>query len=183
METAISLSQLTTLFDIGSAASAGLQQLAESGDSAALLDEMTTIASASADQPLAPGASETSTIAFYSDDTSNLRLSFIRMLVNTNDAINCVRGIDISTMVFSESCSFSSIFYDSGTEANSETAETIPGPAGGGEGFNAGSDDVRDQVTAHSGVVGVADGLEDSDLTVMHRWDNPASGVIVTCIQ
>ena len=48
--------------------------------------------------------------------------------------------------------------WDSGTEANSETAATIPGPAGGGEGFNATRDD-SDTVSFHSGVISQDDGL------------------------
>jgi len=175
--------QAVTLFEIGNAASAGLELLAESGDNSQLLQETTTVTSVSAEQPLAPGASETLDIAFDSSDTSGLRLSFVSMLVNTNDAITAVMNIDVDTMTAGESRSFTSISYDSGTEANTETDLTIPGPAGGGEGFNAARDDIRDQVTAHPGVVGVADGLEDSALTAMHRWDNPVARVTLTRIQ
>ena len=42
--------------------------------------------------------------------------------------------------------------YDAGTEGNNELAGTIPGPADGGEGFNAARDDVN-VVSRHSGVV------------------------------
>ena len=175
--------QAVTLFDIGSAASAGLELLAESGDNSQLLQETATVDSVSAEQPLGPGASETWTIAFDSDDTSGLRLSFVSMLVNSNDAITAVMGIDIGSMAFGESRSFNSSSYDSGTEANTETAQSIPGPAGGGEGFNTTRDDIRDQVSAHPGVVGAADGLADSVLTAIHRWDNPVARVTLSRIQ
>ena len=69
--------------------------------------------------------------------------------------------------------------YDAGTEANSERAAGIPGPAAGGEGFNAVRDD-EDFVRGHSGVVSSQDGLDDSVLTGAHRWDNPVFSLVVT---
>ncbi|HFQ61119.1 MAG TPA: hypothetical protein ENK39_02315, partial [Epsilonproteobacteria bacterium] len=70
------------------------------------------------------------------------------------------------------------VTYDAGTEANSELASTIPGPAGGGEGFNAARDD-KDFVSVHEGVVTKDDGLSTSALTQMHKWDNPAASVSI----
>ena len=71
--------------------------------------------------------------------------------------------------------------YDSGTEADSETAATIPGPAtmGQGEGFNVARDDRADQVTMHPGVVTQDDGLPDSVLDSTHRFDNLVAKVTV----
>ena len=66
-----------------------------------------------------------------------------------------------------------SIAYDAGTEADSEEAATIPGPAGGGEGFNVARDDQADRVSMHSGVVSNNDGFATSNLTEQHRFDNP----------
>ena len=53
----------------------------------------------------------------------------------------------------------------------------IPGPAGGGEGFNANRDDEADRVSMHSGVVSQDDRLASSALTEQHRFDNPVARV------
>ena len=50
------------------------------------------------------------------------------------------------------------IAYDSGTEANSEAAGTIPGPVDGGQGFAPVRDDPVDRVLMHSGVLTAAGG-------------------------
>ena len=82
-------------------------------------------------------------------------------------------------MAVGDAVTLRAIAYDSGTEANTETAATIPGPAGGGEGFNAARDDIADQVAMHSGVVGQDDGFATSDLTGQHRFDNPVAQVTI----
>ena len=61
-----------------------------------------------------------------------------------------------------------------------EAPGTIPGPADGGEGFNAARDDDADRVSMHGGVVSAMDGLITSVLTEQHRFDNPVVGVSVT---
>ena len=72
--------------------------------------------------------------------------------------------------------------YDAGTEANSEAAGTIPGPADGGEGFNAERDDA-DTVSYHPGVVSSQDTLPDSVLMAEHRFDNPVARLIITRVE
>ena len=74
---------------------------------------------------------------------------------------------------------FDSIAYDAGTEADTELAAEIPGPVGGGEGFNAARDDQGDRVSMHSGVISQDDGLVTSDLTGQHRFDNPVVRVLI----
>jgi len=97
--------------------------------------------------------------------------------VNTNDAITGINGASIADLQPGESMTWRAIAYDAGTEANTELAAHIPGPAGGGEGFNAARDDVADRVAMHSGVVGQDDGNAASDLTGQHRFDNPVAEV------
>ena len=95
------------------------------------------------------------------------------MLVNTNDAFSGLNAMQVDNMAVGELISRTSIAYDAGTEADSEQATTIPGPAGGGEGFNAARDDQADRVSMHSGIVSRDDGFATSDLTEQHRFDNP----------
>ena len=72
--------------------------------------------------------------------------------------------------------------YDAGTEANSESSGTIPGPADGGEGFNSERNDSQ-IVSAHSGVVGQDDGLTQSVLNGNHKFDNPIMAITITRMQ
>jgi outer membrane lipoprotein SlyB len=101
------------------------------------------------------------------------------MLVNTNDAFSGLDAMPVDGMAVGDVLSIRSIAYDAGTEADSEQAATIPGPAGGGEGFNAVRDDQADQVSMHSGVVSGDDGFATSDLTEQHRFDNPIAHILI----
>ncbi len=171
------------VFQIGSPATAGLELLAEGGDNTDLLAEAdadsNAIASASGSDPIGPGNSETIAIEFLEADLSNARLSTSTMLVNTNDAITGINQLSLSGMSVGDVITQRGVAYDAGTEANTERAAHIPGPAGGGEGFNATRDDRADQVTMHIGVISQDDGLLTSDLTDQHRFDNPVIQVRV----
>jgi hypothetical protein len=82
--------------------------------------------------------------------------------------------VDVSALAEGDAWTGRAIVYDAGTEADTEAAGTIPGPADGGEGFNAARDDSDDRVTMHAGVVTQDDGLATSVLTSQHKFDNPA---------
>lgn len=175
------------LFTVGEAATMGLENLAEGGSNSELLAEaqndaavMTTVG---ADSPLAPGASASFSFSVDESDAVNLKVSVVTMLVNSNDAITAARNIDVSSLAVDESITLSTISYDSGTEANSEAAGTMPGPADSGEGFNAARDDIADQVRGHPGIISMDDGLSSSVLTQLHRWDNPVARVRITRTQ
>ena len=165
------------LWQLGSSASVALENLAESGDNSAVLAEPMVLASSSGAGVIMPGTSET--IAVSIEDTAPMMLSVATMLVNTNDAFTGINAMDVSSMAVDESISLTTRSYDAGTEKNSETMATIPGPAGGGEGFNAARDDV-DFVAMHAGVVSVDDGLMLSVLTQAHRFDNPTLSITIT---
>ncbi|MGI9274735.1 MAG: spondin domain-containing protein [Endozoicomonas sp.] len=173
------------MFSIGDAASSGLEVLAEGGDNSGLIDEASAagaFAHASGDSPVAPGATDTLTVTIDGSQQENAEISVVTMLVNTNDAFTGVSSIDVSGLGVGvdDSVTLYGVTYDSGTEANSEAAGTIPGPADGGEGFKSARDDIADQVTMHGGVVTVDDGLDSSVLTQQHKWDNPAVQVKIT---
>jgi len=172
------------LFSIGQPASEPLEQLAEGGSPAALATaaaaDQAVFAVTSGTAPIAPGASQTLTLVVKQSQVASLEFSIATMLVNTNDAFTGINGSNLSGLASGQSSTFNTASYDSGTEANSETAASIPGPAGGGEGFNAARDDLADRVTMHSGVVTQDDGLATSALTQQHRWDDPISRITIT---
>ncbi|MCV6038334.1 spondin domain-containing protein, partial [Escherichia coli] len=79
-------------------------------------------------------------------------LSLASMLVNTNDAFVGETGLSLKALAVGESYEMNMNVWDSGTELNDELAATIPGPAGGGEGFNSTRNDMNDAVAFHAGV-------------------------------
>ena len=169
------------VFTVGTAATVGLEQLAEGGDNSTLLAEAdadgAVMASASGAAPIGPAGVETITVTVLQSELAGLTISFNSMLVNTNDAITGLNAVPVGTFAVGDSTTLRSIAYDAGTEANTEAAIHIPGPAGGGEGFNAARDDVADRVAMHSGVVSQDDGFAMSDLSGQHRFDNPVAQV------
>ena len=68
-------------------------------------------------------------------------------------------------------------------QVRTETADTVPGPAAGGEGFNEIRDDIADIITMHPGVVSKQDGLSNSVLGAEHKFDNPVSKIVITRTQ
>ncbi len=176
-----------SLFTVGSPASDALELLAEGGDNGDLLSDASTSASvittASDTAPTGPGASTSLTITVEEDQTTGLELIATTMLVNSNDAFTALNNLNIANMAVGETRQVNTISYDSGTEANSEAAGSIPGPVDGGEGFNSARDDIADIVTMHSGVLTSDDGLSTSVLTDIHRWDNPIARISVTRTQ
>jgi hypothetical protein len=168
------------VFTVGAAASMPLERMAEGGDISGLIDAVDSFAETAGDAPIGPGASSTFTLALDTPPATDLELSVMTMLVNTNDAFTGLNGVSIADLEPGESRMFSTVAYDAGTENNTEAAGSLPGPADGGEGFNAVRDDLRDAVTMHPGVVTADDGLTGSVLDQSHRFDNPVARVRVT---
>ncbi|WNO08941.1 spondin domain-containing protein [Teredinibacter sp. KSP-S5-2] len=160
-------------WNIGEAATDGLETLAESGDPTEVIAEASNAISAkSSEAVLAPGDSLVLNISgLWQEDLS---LTLVSMLVNTNDAFAGANTLALSHLRVGEQFSYIAPIYDAGTERNTETAETIPGPAGGGEGLNRIRDDVANQVTMHPGVVSQDDGYAQSALDSSHRFDQGA---------
>jgi hypothetical protein len=168
----------------GDQASAGIERLAEAGDPSRFLDEALdnpgVLASAEDGSLIIPGNSNS--VEIRSRRHSDLRLSVATMLVNTNDAYTGMTDTLIGNLAVNESKIFYVPAYDAGTEANTETVATIPGPAGGGEGYNPIQDDIN-FVAVHQGVVTADDGLAGSALDESHRWDHPVAKITVTRIK
>lgn len=175
----------------GETSSTALEVLAEGGDNSAVLAEAEAaqqhIATASTDGPVPPSAiSPSVSLSVPADQLEDLRLSVISMLVHTNDAFTGTNAANVSGMAVGETRTMNGPTWDSGTEANSETRATMPGPDFGGEGFNAERDDPVDLVRFHQSVVtseSTEFGLATSDLQDQHRFLNPTSRITVTRIQ
>ncbi len=177
----------------GEPASIALEMLAEGGSNIDVLGEAASasqhLASGSTSGPVPPLAlSEAVALTVPVDQLDDVRLSVITMLVHTNDAFTGVNATDISNMEVGQSRVFTGPTWDSGTELNDESGSNMPGPAFGGEGFNAARDDLFDRVHFHTGVVtsnsvDVESGSAESDLTDRFRFDNPTSRIIVSRVE
>ena len=164
------------LFSVGAPVSVGFEDMAEGGDNTALLAEAdadsVVMVTESGAAPIGPAGSETVTVTMLESELPGLRISVGTMLVNTNDAFTGLNAMSVESMAVGDVITVLGVAYDAGTEADTESAATIPGPAGG-EGFNAARDDQADRVSMHSGVVSQDDGFATSDLSEQYRFDNP----------
>ncbi len=171
-------------WDIGRSASPGLERLAEGGDPTDFLAEASgnadVLVTGTGSGVIGPGA--TDNVSLTTVSSQGLQLTCATMLVNTNDAFTGISGLAIGDLAVGERRRIYARPYDAGTEGNTETASTIPGPAGGGEGYNAERTD-RDFISAHSGVVTQDDGLVTSALDESHRFLSPVAEIVVTRIR
>lgn len=166
------------IFQVGAEASVELESLAEGGDNTPLIETMQSDVHVS-DVVSGSGLilpAHSASLSIEGEQGNCLTLA--GMLVNTNDAFVGAHCIDLSALAKGEHLHIGLVAYDAGTELNSESAATIPGPAGGGEGFNAARDD-NNIVTVHHGVITQDEGLSSSALTQEHRWDNPVAMVMI----
>ena len=172
------------VFSLGMPATPGLEVLAEGGDNSMLLAEADTAGAFRTETVgggvVPPGEQVELTLQFNDATVAQLNMSLVSMLVNTNDAFTAANSLDLTGLAAGESLVRRVIAYDAGTEADTEGAGTIPGPAVGGEGFNADRDDDADRVSMHAGVISAMDGLLDSVLDEQHRFDNPVARIVIT---
>lgn len=160
------------LFRVGEAAIPELAELAEDGSPAALkglLDSLPSVQStAAAGGPVMPG--ESVTIEIEAGFPFN-RISAVGMLITTNDAFFALNGAPRPPARNGFS-SHRVPAYDSGSEANTESCDHIPGPpcGNGGVRVTAGSEGF---VYIHSGIQGVGDVTPEND------WRNPVAQITI----
>ncbi len=164
---------------LGETSSVPLEVLAESGDNTQLLEDTLLLTSSSGEAPLMPGNSYSSELTTTSTD---VMLTIVSMLVNTNDAFTGLNQHDLSDYDVGDWKTVNLSVYDSGTEANNEVADSIPGPATMGTGFDAMRDDLN-LVTMHAGVVSSDDGLMSSALDQSHKFDSIVARVTIERIK
>lgn len=169
-----------SLWSVGSDASSALENMAEGGSNTELLALFKGYdVAVSGSSAIAPGRNELLTIS--ANQSHATQLSFSSMLVNTNDAFSGLNAVDISNLEVGVSMTYNLPVYDAGTEANSEAAGSIPGPADGGEGYNVVRDDVMNKVTRHPGLVTQADDAA-SVLLPEHRISGNVGRLVITRI-
>ena len=169
------------VFELGEAASEGLQQIAENGNNdplVAVLDGSDAVVDyAVGDGPVLPGESITISVDAASGDL----LSVVFMLICTNDGFS---GVDSWALPASGSESVDAGAYDAGTETNTEDfADMVPpcqrliGVSSDDEGTGESNPDLAEGgvITMHAGVQG------GTDLTVAdHGWTDPVARITVS---
>jgi hypothetical protein len=179
------------LFKTGTEASASLQAMAEGGNIAGLVADLSDEDAGIVENPagglLAPGAN---TVTTLTTDAGNDSLSIVAMILPTNDGFIALNNWKVPTTAGTYKVTLNA--YDAGTEANDEIVNGAgaPGEAGipGDPGANSGTGatgvnaEIEGFVHIHRGVLGDTDstaGVSDLDAT-KHRWLNPIATAIIT---
>jgi hypothetical protein len=169
-----------SLFELGAPASAGLELLAEAGDTSGAAGELTAQGSHVGDvqtipAPLEPGHSVSMRLT---GRPFQHYFTLAAMLIPTNDtfvSLNRVRLPRWGRRVYT------ALAYDAGSEANDQNCAHIPGPRCGGEGFSPGPNE------GDEGYVYVSNGfhdLEDSEEAevlgpFVYDWRNPVARIVI----
>jgi hypothetical protein len=183
-------------FDVGGAASVGVQQIAENGNGGPLLAELGASKHVSdsletTTGPLVPagtpgGATFDDSVTFeIAAAPGSNRLSFVSMLICTNDGFTGADGVKLPNKV-GKIVTRAFAAYDAGTETNTEDlADMVPPcqgligvPDDGGAPGTGMSDPALAEggvIHHHAGIVGGADLL-----TAVHGWDTSLPVSMIT---
>ena len=157
------------LFSPGDPAIPELVALAEDGPTADLLALLETLPevhdSTAATGVILPGESDV--LEIYIKGKFN-RVGAVGMLATSNDAFFGIQGVKAQ---IKEARTVDAIAYDAGSEANSESCTTIPGPPCGNP-FVRDTADAEGFVHIHSGIHGIG----DLDLST-NDWRNPVARI------
>jgi Spondin_N len=173
------------IFKVGREASFGLKEIAENGNNVPLLDALgddprVSEAVEAPGGPLVPPGNPGS--ADFDDrtkftigaDDETRRLSFVMMLICTNDGFTGVNGLKLPSKV-GDKVTMRTAAYDSGTEVNTEDFVDIVPPCQGLIGVSSGEPGtgVSNPALFEGGVIAHHAGIKGgSDLVpAIHGWD------------
>lgn len=185
-----------SLFSVGEPASTGIQQIAENGNSAPLVDMLAgnryvydvqqgTFPLVPAGTPGSSSFPATATYTITAGDAAKY-LSIATMLVCTNDGFTGVNSLPIPGRV-GRSITVYSAGYDAGTEINTEDFVDLVPPCQGLIGVT--SDDpgtgMSNPALAEGGVVAMHTGIQGGvDLVpAVHGWTDPVVMITITRVQ
>ncbi len=162
------------IFEMGEAASPGLQTVAETGNPTTLLAELNASpyvynASVLASAPLMPGTRLTATF----DAPAGSLISLAAMLGCTNDGFVGLNSVALGSGIDAMANS-----YDAGTEVNTESAADLTGLCGSAGPVTfvglGGHVDENGVVMSHPGIQGIG------VLTSAHSWTDPVARIQIT---
>jgi Spondin_N len=183
------------VFEVGQPASVGVREIAENGNSAPLLafleadplDQFGGFAESTTGPLVPPGVpgdamfDQSATVTVSADPRMD-RVSFVSMLICTNDGFTGVDGIHLPSKV-GRSFTARTNAYDAFTELNTEDYAHIVPPCQGLIGDTSGEPGtaVSDPALAEGGVITHHAGIQGgSDLKPeLHGWEDPVASIEV----
>jgi hypothetical protein len=183
------------VFDVGQPGSVGVREIAENGNSAPLLaflgtdplDQFSGFAESTTGPLVPPGVpgdemfDQSATVTVEGDRKAR-RLSFVSMLICTNDGFTGVDGLNLPSKV-GKSESGQTNSYDAGTERNTEDYADMVPPCQALIGDSSGEPgtDVSDPALAEGGVISHHAGIQGgADLEPsLHGWKDPVATIEV----
>lgn len=187
----------TGMFTVGNPASFELKEIAENGNLGPMMDALEAdkhvdefvVAPSGSPPPLAPG---NSVVVEISGDRGRKYLSFVSMLICTNDGFTGVDSLRLPKRV-DDAVVVETDGYDAGTEVNTEDFADIVPPCQGLNGVSSDDDGTgtSDPTLAENGVIHHHAGINadddtdpddsDDDLTeAAHGWTDPVGRVSIT---
>ncbi len=170
-------------FELGKAASLGVEILAEAGDTTPLTEVLNASGVASGVETIGGllGPGQTVSLQFEADPSHRF-FSMAAMLIPTNDTFVALNRVRLPRW---GSTTRTALAYDAGTEANDQNCLSMPGPRCGGEGHSPGPN-VGDE-----GFVYVSNGFhnlpaaEEGEVLgpLVYDWRNPVAQVVVRRIR
>lgn len=177
----------TGMFSVGDPASEGVKEIAENGNLGPMQEALGTdrhvdevVVAVSSLGPLAPGNSVTVNV---SGDRGRKYLSFVNMLICTNDGFTGVDTLRLPKRV-GDTVTMETNAYDAGTEENTEDFADLVPPCQALNGVSSGDagTGTSDPDLAEGGVIHPHEGVQGGeDLTSAdHGWTDPVGRVTVT---
>ena len=184
------------VFEVGDAASEGVERIAENGDFSVLVSALEDVnqvfgvgvASRTSDGQIGPILDDaTASVEIQGPAGNGLRLSLVSMLGCTNDGFTGLDAVELPERV-GETVTYMSDGYDAGTEQNNEAKGYLapgcvqlttgePGGSGGDQPAVAEDDVIRH----HPGLSSMTDG--DDILGEQHQWTNPVATIEIERIK
>ena len=187
--------QKHAVFDVGQPASVGVREIAENGNSAPLLafldadplNQFGAFGESSTGPLVPPGVpgdgmfDQSATLSLESDNRAK-RLSWVSMLICTNDGFTGVDGLKLPGKV-GKSTTAQTNSYDAGTERNTEDYADIVPPCQGLIGDSSGEPGTGvsnpalaegEVIRHHPGIQGGADLKPE-----LHGWEDPVATIEV----
>ena len=189
---AIHKPEMNPLFTLGEPSSEGIWRIAEGGDTSVLVPELSADpdvydVQVAVEDPGNPGPYPPGHSVSVILDSGNARggrsLSVAGMLGSTNDAFFAINGQPLPDLPPFFKRVWTEVFYaeayDAGTEVNSETCDTVPGPPCNNGNNDRDTENAEGYVYVHSGIHGVNGGPPAGLDAGTSDWRNPVARITV----
>jgi hypothetical protein len=184
---AIHNGRMDPIFTVGEPSSEGIWRIAEGGDTSVLAPQLSADSNVYdvmvSDGPFLPGQSVT-VVLNAGRGLGPRYLSLAGMLGSTNDAFFALNGQLVTSLAWPFSMpdgsqEFYAPAYDAGSEFNSETCDTVPGPPCNNGVNNRDTAEAEGYVYIHAGVHGSAGPPPNGLSADTSDWRNPVAKITI----